>query len=127
MKRGRIAALLFLVLATPLGSSAQQRPQPLPKGMPPYGPPVPFRAPHVEVKKLGNGLTLWLVPRPGFPKVAFAFAVRGGMAADAKDRPGLSQLLVATLDQGRPAAQSRLPRKSRPPAATFRATRGLTP
>ncbi len=77
-----------------------EKPPLLPKDMPPYGPLVPFRAPHVETRKLDNGLTLWLVARPGFPKVAFAFAIRGGMAVDPTDRPGLSELLLATVDQG---------------------------
>jgi len=54
----------------------------------------------VDVKKLPNGLTLWLVPRPGYPKVALALAVRGGMAADPRNLPGLSDLLTETLDQG---------------------------
>ncbi|MGE5325926.1 MAG: M16 family metallopeptidase [Deltaproteobacteria bacterium] len=100
MKRIRSIVLLLFVAALALNARAQEKRPPLPKGLPPYGPAVPFRAPKVEVKKLSNGLTLWLVPRPGFPKVALAIAVRGGMAADPADRPGLSQLLMATVDQG---------------------------
>lgn len=92
---------LGAVFAFTLMSAAQQKgPPPLPKDLPAYGPLVPFNAPNTQVKKLKNGLTLWLVPRPGFPKVALALAVRGGRAADPKDRPGLSDLLLATIDQG---------------------------
>jgi zinc protease len=100
MKPSRLAVRLLTMLVFALGAFAADKSQPLPKDMPPYGPLVPFRAPQVRATKLDNGLTLWLVSRPGFPKVAFAFAVRGGLAADPKDRPGLSELLLATLDQG---------------------------
>ncbi|MGH9469415.1 MAG: M16 family metallopeptidase [Terriglobia bacterium] len=73
---------------------------PLPKGLPPYGPLVPFHPPKVVVSQLPNGLTLWLAPRPGFPKVSLAVAVRGGMAADPRSLPALSYLLLDTIDQG---------------------------
>jgi len=97
----RRTLLLFLIslLALP-GAWGAEKEKPLPKDLPPYGALRPFTAPQVAVRKLANGLTLWLVPRPGFPKVSLAVAVRGGMAADPKDRPGLSQLLVETIDQG---------------------------
>jgi zinc protease len=92
---------LAVVLAFSVVAAAQEKGStPLPKDLPGYGPLVPFQAPNTQVKKLKNGLTLWLVPRPGFPKVALALTVRGGRAADPKDRPGLSDLLLATIDQG---------------------------
>src|SRR3989442_11518210 len=96
----RLSVSLMVTMAVALGALGAEKPVKLPKGLPPYGPVVPFRAPQVEIKKLDNGLTLWLVPRPAFPKVAFALALRGGMATDPKDHPGLSQLLVATVDEG---------------------------
>lgn len=100
MKVHRVLRWMVLsVLVSVCAVGAEKKPS-LPKELPPYGPLVPFRAPRVEVRKLGNGLMLWLAPRPGFPKVALAFAARGGLANDPKDRPGLSQLLVATIDQG---------------------------
>lgn len=80
--------------------AAGQKPPVTPKGLPPYGPLVPFHPPKVAIKRLSNGLTLWLVPRADFPKVALAVGVRGGMAADPKNRPGLSYLLLDTIDQG---------------------------
>lgn len=91
------AAIFALALA---GAALGAEKAPLPKDLPPYGPLVPFHAPQAEVAHLKNGLTLWLVPQRGFPKVALAVAVRGGMASDPQDLPGLSQLLLATLDQG---------------------------
>jgi zinc protease len=100
MKRLRFTALILVVLSASLCSFAGEKTQPLPKDLPAYGPTVPFHAPQVEVKKLSNGMTLWLVPRLGFPKVALTLVVRGGMASDPPDLPGLSQLLTATLDEG---------------------------
>jgi zinc protease len=80
----------------------------LPKDLPAYGPEKPLQAPSVKIAKLDNGLTVWLVSRPGFPKVSYAVAVRGGLAADPSDRPGISELLSKTIDQG---TQSRTARQ----------------
>ncbi len=77
-----------------------QKEAPMPKDLPPYGQEKPLPAPNVKSVKLDNGLTLWLVSEPGFPKVAFTMAIRGGLAADPADRPGLSELLCKTVDQG---------------------------
>ena len=90
----------LIILPTLLTASAAEKSKPLPKGLPPYGPLEPFKAPQVTARTLSNGLTLWLVPRPGFPKDSFAVAVRGGLASDPMDRPGLSQLITDALDQG---------------------------
>ena len=70
-----IFGLLFLTL-TP--AHAAEKEKPLPKDLPPYGELKPFTAPQVTARKLANGLTLWMVPRPGFPKVSYTLAVRGG-------------------------------------------------
>jgi zinc protease len=96
----RIPVVLVLALLFAGFSRAAEKTTTLPKDLPPYGPLVPFHAPKAEVKKLVNGLTLWLVPRPGFPKVALVIAVRGGLASDPAARPGLSHLLMDTIDQG---------------------------
>jgi zinc protease len=73
---------------------------PLPKEMPPYGPQAPVKTPVVKPFRLDNGMTVWLVPQPGFPKVSFKVSVKGGYTADPKDKPGLADLLAATLTQG---------------------------
>lgn len=99
MRRRIPAIALTTLLLAPLAWAAEKE-KPLPKDLPPYGPLKPFRAPEAQAQKLANSLTLWLVPRPGFPKVGFAIAVRSGKAADPRDRPGLSDLIVAALDQG---------------------------
>ena len=98
---GRVVAALFSVLFLLLPAFAQEsKEKPLPKELPPYGALKPFTPPKVQQEKLPNGLTLWLVPEPGFPKVAFATVVRGGLASDPAARPGLSELLSDTVNQG---------------------------
>ena len=96
----RILTIFFLFFLAVSPTVAAEKEQPLPKNLPPYGELKPFQAPQVTTQKLANGLTLWLVPRPGFPKVSYTLAVRGGMSADPQDRPGLVELLTATIDQG---------------------------
>jgi predicted Zn-dependent peptidase len=99
-----LLCLLFLTVAT---APAAEKEKPLPKDLPPYGELKPFQAPRVTTQKLANGLTLWLVPRPGFPKVSYTLAVRGGLAADPQNLPGLANLLTATIDQGTAARTAR--------------------
>jgi predicted Zn-dependent peptidase len=89
-----------IILAALWTASAAEKSKPLPKNLPPYGALEPFQAPQVTIRALSNGLTLWLVARPGFPKDSFAVAVRGGLASDPKDRPALSELITYTIDQG---------------------------
>lgn len=87
-----------IVLFATAAFAAEQTP--MPKDLPPYGAEKPLQAPSVKVSKLDNGLTVWLVSEPGFPKLALALAVHGGLAADPADRPGISELLSNTIDQG---------------------------
>jgi len=84
-----------------------EKPKPLPKDLPSYGELKPFEAPHVTTQTLPNGMTLWLAPHAGFPKVYFMLAVRGGFSADPTDLPGLAELLASTLDQGTAAHTAR--------------------
>jgi len=96
IKTKRIAiAILFFV-----SFSFAQKEVPMPTDLPPYGAERPLRPPSVHSAKLDNGLTVWLVSEPGFPKVAFTVAVQGGFAADPADLPGISELLSKTIDQG---------------------------
>ena len=98
---------LGILLAAPWNIAQAQKEQPLPKDLPPYGSQQPLRVREVKVSRLDNGLTVWLVPQPGLPKVAYSITVRGGLAADLKDRPGLSELLASTLDQGTKSRSAR--------------------
>lgn len=91
---------IFLAVMLLVSFALAQKEVPLPKDLPPYGAEKPLQAPNVKSSKLDNGLTVWLVSETGFPKVAFTLGVRGGLAADSADRPGISELLSKTIDQG---------------------------
>jgi len=91
-----LTAFLFFAAALVQG----QKEHALPKELPPYGPVTAFSAPSVKTIQLENGLTIWMVSRAGFPKAAAVLAVRGGLAADPKDRPGLAEVLANALSQG---------------------------
>ena len=58
------------------------------------------RAEHVQRIVTPGGLTAWLVESYAVPLVALEFAMRGGAAQDPADKPGLSTLLAATIDEG---------------------------
>jgi predicted Zn-dependent peptidase len=96
-----LSALLFALSAT------AQKETPLPKDLPPYGSQPAFQPPAVKAAKLPNGLTVWLVSQPGLPKVAFRLVELGGLASDPANRPGLSELLAATLNQGTKSRNAR--------------------
>jgi predicted Zn-dependent peptidase len=95
-KTMRIAIAILFFVSFSYGQKEVQ----MPKDLPPYGAEKPLRPPSVHSAKLDNGLTVWLVSEPGFPKVAFTVAVQGGFASDPADRPGISELLSKTVDQG---------------------------
>jgi zinc protease len=91
---------IFSALLLLASFAAAQKEVPLPKDLPPYGPEKPLQSPPVKLSTLANGLSVWLVSEPGFPKVALTIAVRGGFSADPAGRPGISKLLSNTIDQG---------------------------
>jgi zinc protease len=80
--------ILLGVVALLVSSAMAQKEAPLPKDLPAYDAEKPLATPTVSPSKLDNGLTVWLVSEPGFPKLALCVAVRGGFAADPADRPG---------------------------------------
>jgi zinc protease len=96
-----------LAIACALGAMLPLRllaaePKPLPKEIPPFGADRPLPPTPVVELKTAEGLTVWLVARPGFPKVTAVLAVRGGLAADPRELPGLSELLAHTVKEGTP-------------------------
>jgi zinc protease len=69
--------------------------------MPAYGKDKPLPVPHITKKTLANGLTVWVVPRDGIPRVDFGLAVKGaGYSADDKDHRGFAALLAGLLNEG---------------------------
>jgi zinc protease len=98
MKRRTLILLIALAFVLPAWAAKDE--QSLPKDLPGYGQMKPATVPNVQQEKLANGQTVWLVSRPGFPKVTFVVAVRGGYAADPAGEPGLSEFLTGMIDQG---------------------------
>ncbi len=77
-------------------------------GLPPFGKDKPIPAPKIAQKTLANGMTVWVVPRKGLPRVDFVLAVRGaGYVADDKAHPGFANMLAGLLNEGTAKRNSR--------------------
>lgn len=100
MNRKALVHLTAMAAVFSAVSFAAGKEKPLPKDLPPYGALAPYVPPQVTELKLDNGLSVWLAPISGFPKVAFGLASRGGYAADPKELPGIADMLTATITQG---------------------------
>jgi predicted Zn-dependent peptidase len=68
--------------------------------LPGYGADKPLPIPEIAQRTLANGLTVWVVPRNGLPRVDLVLVVRGGLAADGKKSPARSELLAPLLREG---------------------------
>lgn len=76
--------------------------------MPGYGQDKPIPVPKITKKTLANGLTVWVVPRQGLPRVDYVLAVRGaGFAADAPSTPAFANMLAGLLNEGSAKRDSR--------------------
>ena len=71
---------------------------PLPKELPAYAPDRPLPVADIAQKTLANGMTVWVVPRDGLPRVDYVLAVRdAGYSADAADAPGFASMLATVI------------------------------
>jgi zinc protease len=76
--------------------------------VPPYGKDRPIPAPKIVKKTLANGMTIWVVPRKGLPRVDMVLAIRGaGYAADDKQHPGFANMLAGLFNEGTAKRDSR--------------------
>jgi predicted Zn-dependent peptidase len=105
MTRKMLLVVVVLALVAPALSAAEKKP--LPRDLPPFGEDKPLPVPAISQSRLPNGLTVWLVARPGFPKVSTVLAVRGGTAADPEGMEGVAELLADTLKEGTATRTSR--------------------
>lgn len=103
--------LLWLPLLLSCAAAPPSAPPPdaaAPSAIPPYGEDKPLPPPDLTQRTLANGLTVWVLPRSGVPRVEAILAVRGGQAADpAAQGPALSNLLADLLDEGTARRSSR--------------------
>lgn len=99
--------IAFLAAALAASTLFAAEKKPLPADLPPFGEDKPLPVPKIAQSTLANGLTVWLVERAGFPRVAAVLAVRGGMAADPKEAEGISELLAVAVREGTRTRTSR--------------------
>ncbi len=107
MKTNMTFRTLAIALGLALASMAHASTTALPKDLPAYGPDQPLPIPQIAQRTLPNGLTVWVVPRDGLPKVDVALSVLGGTAADDVATPALSQLMAGLLNEGTASRSSR--------------------
>jgi predicted Zn-dependent peptidase len=88
-------ALVAASLAAPVAKVAAQK-QPPPAG----GTPHPFALPRKEVFRLGNGMTVTLVPYGSIPKVAVNAVVRSGNANESADKVSLADITGEMMKEG---------------------------
>jgi predicted Zn-dependent peptidase len=81
--------------------------QPLPKDLPPYAAERALPVPQIAQRTLRNGLTVWVVPRAGLPKLNAVLAVRGGLASDTAELRGTARVLAGLVTGGTRARNSR--------------------
>jgi len=78
-----LAGLFAATTALVPNATVAAEPPPLPKDFPAFGADQPLPVPAIAKSTLPNGLTVWFVKRPAFPKVSIVIAVRGGTVAGA--------------------------------------------
>ena len=100
-------ALTLLLAAGGLSLIAGHEDAPLPKDLPPYGAERPIPALAMTQRTLPNGLTVWFLNRPGFPKVASWLVMRGGNANDPEGCQGLTGFMAGVLNEGTRTRSSR--------------------
>jgi predicted Zn-dependent peptidase len=54
----------------------------------------------VRETKTAEGMTVWVAPRPGVPKLSATLVVRGGAAGDPRGLEGMSELFAYTIAEG---------------------------
>ncbi len=98
MKKTMIALILGALLV-PVSNAKELAP--MPKDLPAYAADKPLPVPEIAKQTLANGLTVWVVPRDGVPRVDYVLAFKGaGLAADDASMPGFASTLAYMLNEG---------------------------
>lgn len=93
-----ILALSIAALMSPVAFAADVT---MPKDLPAYAADKPLPIPAISKRTLDNGLTVWVVPRDGMPRVDYVLAFKGaGLAADDPATPGFASTLAGLLSEG---------------------------
>jgi predicted Zn-dependent peptidase len=99
--------LIAIVVLFAVGVVHAKDDQPLPKDLPPYGAERALPVPEIAQRTLRNGLTVWVVPRAGLPKLNAVLAVRGGLASDTAELRGTARVLAGLVTEGTRVRSSR--------------------
>ena len=100
--------MLAIAVSLAFAPAAFAAPATAPADMPAYGADKPVPVPKITKKTLSNGLTVWVVPRKGLPRVDYVLAIRGaGYAADDPARPAFASMLSGMLNEGTARRDSR--------------------
>ena len=100
--------MLAIAVSLAFAPAAFAAPATAPADMPAYGADKPVPVPKITKKTLSNGLTVWVVPRKGLPRVDYVLAIRGaGYAADDPARPAFASMLSGMLNEGTAKRDSR--------------------
>lgn len=100
--------MLALAISFAFAPAAHSADAKTPSGMPAYGQEKSIPAPKIARQTLSNGLTVWVVPRQGLPRVDYVLALRGaGFAADAPNQGGFAAMLAGMLNEGTAKRDSR--------------------
>ncbi len=100
--------MLALAISFAFAPAAHSADAKTPSGMPAYGQEKSIPAPKIARQTLSNGLTVWVVPRQGLPRVDYVLALRGaGFAADAPNQSGFAAMLAGMLNEGTAKRDSR--------------------
>lgn len=76
--------------------------------VPKFGRAKSIPAPKIDKKTLANGMTVWVMPRQGLPRVDYVLAMRGaGFSADSKEQAGFASMLAGMLNEGTTKRDSR--------------------
>lgn len=94
----RLASCCLLgFLAAPLFAVGEA---PLPADLPALAADRPLPVPELVETRLANGLEVWVLTRPGLPRVMARLVARAGTAVDPAGLEGIAELLAATLKSG---------------------------
>jgi predicted Zn-dependent peptidase len=99
--------LIAIVVLFAVGVVDAKDDQPLPKDLPPYAAERALPVPEIAQRTLRNGLTVWVVPRAGLPKLNAVLAVRGGLASDTAELRGTARVLAGLVTEGTRTRSSR--------------------
>ena len=100
--------LIALVIGALIAPVAYAEAAAMPKDLPAYSADKPLPVPEIAKRTLDNGMTVWVVPRDGVPRVDYVLAFKdAGLAADPADMPGLASMVAGLLNEGSENLDSR--------------------